>query len=249
MNRQAQAIGVSLLLHALLVWGAVALNQHGQSIRLPLVLDFSILASAKSAEAAQETSARSAEAAPETEPAPPPPVEKKVWPKPVVKRKSPPQQMAIRQSLPSAAEETPPVETIPVAAGTDASASQDNVPEASEALASAHGSGGGQARGNSGDGIFSIGQLDGPLTALSRTPPVYPPAAKRQNIEGWIKVKFVVDQHGQVEQISVLAAEPKGIFEQSVLRCISHWRFKPAMVNGMVVKVLVEQTVTFKLEG
>ena len=242
MNRQAQATCVSLLLHALFLWGAVILSQHDQSIRPPILLDFSILAS---------TSAGPAEAAPEAEPAPlpPPPVEKKVTPKPVVKRKSPPQQMVIRKSLPAAAEETPPVETVPVAADTDASASQDIAPEASEALASTHGTGGGQARGNSGDGIFSIGQLDGPLTALSRTPPVYPPAAKRQNIEGWIKVKFVVDQHGQVEQISVLAAEPKGIFEQSVLRCISHWRFKPAMVNGMVVKVLVEQTVTFKLEG
>lgn len=97
--------------------------------------------------------------------------------------------------------------------------------------------------------MYGVGQLDGPLTVLAKTPPAYPPAAKRQNIEGWIKVKFMVDEQGQVGHISVLAAEPQGVFEQSVLRSIRSWRFKPCTVKGMVVKALVEQTITFKLEG
>jgi len=96
--------------------------------------------------------------------------------------------------------------------------------------------------------LFTTGQLDGPLTALAQIPPIYPMVAKRRNIEGWVTVRFVVDEQGQVGRITVLAAEPEGIFEQSVLRCIAGWRFKPGTVGGTPVKSLVEQTITFKLE-
>lgn len=67
--------------------------------------------------------------------------------------------------------------------------------------------------------------------------------------QGWIKVKFLIDEHGKVGRIAVLNAEPRGVFEESVLRCISNWRFKPGTVNGVAVKAMVEQTITFKLEG
>jgi protein TonB len=96
--------------------------------------------------------------------------------------------------------------------------------------------------------LFSVGQLDGPLTTLVQIPPIYPHTAKRRNIEGWVKVKFVVDEQGTVGQVKVLAAEPEGVFEQSVLRCVAGWRFKPGTIGGVAVKALVEQTITFKLE-
>ena len=87
------------------------------------------------------------------------------------------------------------------------------------------------------------------FAAIAKAAPVYPPAAKRRNIEGWIKVKFLVDEQGQVDRVTVLDAEPEGIFDQAVLRCISSWRFKPGTKGGIAVKAMVEQTITFKLEG
>jgi protein TonB len=95
---------------------------------------------------------------------------------------------------------------------------------------------------------FSVGQLDGPLTTLVQMPPQYPSSARRRNIEGWVKVRFVVDENGIVGDVKVLAAKPTGVFEQSVLRCVSSWRFKPGTVGGVAVKAHVEQTITFKLE-
>nr|WP_321467244.1 energy transducer TonB [uncultured Desulfobulbus sp.] len=95
---------------------------------------------------------------------------------------------------------------------------------------------------------FSVSQLDGPLTTLVQMPPQYPSSARRRNIEGWVKVRFVVDENGTVGDVKVLAAKPSGVFEQSVLRCVSSWRFKPGTVGGVAVKAHVEQTITFKLE-
>lgn len=246
MNRQTKATYFSLLVHVLFLWGAFTLSQHAQVMRPPVVLDFSVLAPAGPAENSQQAmSPTSKHVQPSI-----PPVEKKIKPKPVVKKTPQPQTMPLKNPPP--AEKTPPVDAVPVAASTDASIAQDSasstetVPPSSP-ITQAPGSG--QTGGGGNGGLFRVGQLDGPLTVLAKTPPTYPPAAKRQNIEGWIKVKFVVDEHGQVGHISVLAAEPEGIFEQSVLRCVSNWRFKPSTVRGMVVKALVEQTITFKLEG
>jgi protein TonB len=97
-------------------------------------------------------------------------------------------------------------------------------------------------------GAFSVGQLDGPLTTLTRIPPVYPVQARRRGIEGWVKVAFIVDESGRVGEISILEAEPEGIFERSVERCVSGWRFKPGTVEGMPVKAQVETVIRFELE-
>lgn len=95
---------------------------------------------------------------------------------------------------------------------------------------------------------FSAAQLDNPLQVLVRIPPIYPMSAKRRGVEGWVKVRFVVDKEGKVKNIGVLAADPGGIFEQSVQRCVSGWKFSPGTVEGMPVETWVETVIRFKLE-
>jgi len=96
--------------------------------------------------------------------------------------------------------------------------------------------------------LFSVGNLDGPLIVLARVPPVYPFSAKRRGVEGWVKVRFVVNEQGSVEDVSIMEAKPPGVFDQNVIRCVLGWRFKPGTVGGVEVKTLVETTVRFKLE-
>jgi protein TonB len=96
--------------------------------------------------------------------------------------------------------------------------------------------------------VFTIGDLDGPLTPLGRIAPVYPIAAKRRGIQGWVKVKFVVNEQGAVERITIVDAKPPGVFDRSVRRCVSKWRFNPGTVEGLPVKAWVETTVRFELE-
>jgi len=138
------------------------------------------------------------------------------------------------------------------AAGANADADAQSDAEAGAHPGATTKSGQGQAaakpQGANGGSLFTAGQLDGPLTALTKTPPVYPRAAKQRNTEGWIKVKFVVNEQGHVDQVTILDAEPKDVFEQSVLRCLDQWRFKPGTVGGRAVKALVEQTISFKLQ-
>lgn len=97
-------------------------------------------------------------------------------------------------------------------------------------------------------GIFEVGELDADLIPLTQTPPVYPYRAKRLDIEGWVKVQFVVNEKGQPEEIRIIEAQPASMFEKNVIQCVSGWRFKPGTIAGVPVKTLVSTTVKFELE-
>ena len=97
------------------------------------------------------------------------------------------------------------------------------------------------------DGIFSIGDLDAPLTPLVRIPPIYPIQAKRRGIEGWVKVTFLVNQQGLVEKIKISNSHPTGVFDQSAIRSVSTWRFNPGTVEGVAVNTWATQLLKFEL--
>lgn len=90
--------------------------------------------------------------------------------------------------------------------------------------------------------------LDQPLTPVSRMAPVYPAGAKHRGIEGWVRVRFEVNAQGEVGRVTVVEAKPEGIFDDSVIRCVRQWRFKPGTVGGVPVGARAETTVRFELE-
>ncbi len=96
--------------------------------------------------------------------------------------------------------------------------------------------------------IFEATDLDRQLVVVSRMPPVYPLNARRGGIQGWVTVRFIVNEQGRVEQVTIREAEPPEVFDQSVMRCVGGWRFQPGTVDGRPVKVWAETTLHFELE-
>ncbi len=90
--------------------------------------------------------------------------------------------------------------------------------------------------------------LDKPITPVVRIPPVYPMRARRKGIEGWVRVGFEVAKDGSVRQLHILEANPLGIFEKSVLRCVGQWHFKAGIIEGVRVRTRMETTIRFKME-
>lgn len=97
------------------------------------------------------------------------------------------------------------------------------------------------------DTLFSPGDLDQPLTVLSRIPPIYPFKAKARGIQGWVDVEFIVTEQGRVDDIKILEAQPKKIFDRNVIQCLSAWRFKPGTISGESVKTRVRTRIRFEL--
>lgn len=78
--------------------------------------------------------------------------------------------------------------------------------------------------------------------------PMYPQKAMRSQAEGWVEVLIKVDINGRVSGVSVLGAEPRGMFEQPAKKAVFKWKFHPKKVNGEIVPYQVVQKIEFTLD-
>ncbi|MFC3120348.1 energy transducer TonB [Agaribacter flavus] len=95
------------------------------------------------------------------------------------------------------------------------------------------------------------GQIqDGDATPIFRQDPKYPPEAARDGKEGWVKLSFTINEIGGVEDVEVIDAQPKRIFDREAKRALRKWRYNPKIVDGKAVRQpgLTVQ-LDFTLEG
>lgn len=93
-------------------------------------------------------------------------------------------------------------------------------------------------------------QRDGEATPIVRIEPRYPIQAARDGKEGWVRLSFTINEVGGVEDVEVLEAEPKRIFDREAKRALRKWKYKPKIVEGKPVKQFnMKVQLDFKLEA
>lgn len=97
--------------------------------------------------------------------------------------------------------------------------------------------------------VFDGADLDTPPRALPRTAPPFPYRARQRNVSGSVTVKLKVLANGSVTDVQILDAEPKGYFEETVLKTVPTWRFEPGRIAGEPVASWVVTTIQFDLSG
>lgn len=95
-------------------------------------------------------------------------------------------------------------------------------------------------------GMEEVDQIPTPLTQIK---PVYPYRAKRMRLEGKVDVRFLVREDGSVSNIEILGSTPSGVFDDSVRKALSAWRFTPGKKSGASVRTWFATSIAFKLEG
>ena len=109
---------------------------------------------------------------------------------------------------------------------------------------------GGDAVGLAGPGS-GIGR-DGDATPIVRIEPKYPMQAQRNGTEGWVKLSFSINEVGGVEDIVVIEAKPKRVFDRAAKRALKRWKYKPKVVDGKAVKQVgqpVQLDFTMEADG
>jgi len=88
-----------------------------------------------------------------------------------------------------------------------------------------------------------------PARAVSRPPPRYPPAARRDGITGVVTIAIQVDGQGAILAVRVVDSDPAGVFDDAAIESVRSWRFAPATRDGVPVTTWVRQTIRFTLEA
>lgn len=78
-----------------------------------------------------------------------------------------------------------------------------------------------------GDGYGSGSGFKGrELVPLSTARPMMPEWACDQEIEGWVEVIFTVMPNGRVQDVRIIDAEPKGVYETAAIQSVSNWIYQ-----------------------
>ena len=243
------ARATALVLHAVLILLVVFLESLPaptiQDLSLVCTLDLTTLLPAVAAPGP----APAAAPAPAPQPAPQPKPAPK--PRPVVKATPKPAPVApaapVVETIPLSTKESgtaPAPEPTPASAPAEPAAPA--APAASTSGAAAPGRGKEAARIGRG---YELSQVDAAPRLTHRFSPEYPYSARSRNISGTVTVRFLVDEEGRVDELTVLSAEPAGVFERSVLKAVRRWRFTPGERAGKPVPTWVVLPVRFDLTG
>jgi len=94
------------------------------------------------------------------------------------------------------------------------------------------------------------GMRDGDAAPIVRIPPDYPPQAARDGKEGWVRLSFTINEVGGVEDVEVVDADPKRVFDRNAKRALRKWKYRPQIVDGIAQKQFgLEVQLDFKLGG
>lgn len=94
------------------------------------------------------------------------------------------------------------------------------------------------------------GLADGAAVPLVRVAPQYPTSAASRGTEGWVIIRFNVDEYGSVVEPEIIDAQPKGVFDRAAMKAIQKFKYKPKVVDGIARPFSgVQYRFTFELAG
>lgn len=78
--------------------------------------------------------------------------------------------------------------------------------------------------------------------------PDYPPALRREGLEGSCTVRVTIDESGRVIAVEMVRATNPVFFTETKTQALKAWRFRPATRDGVPVQSQEVMTVQFRLE-
>ena len=67
-------------------------------------------------------------------------------------------------------------------------------------------------------------------------------------VVGWVEVEYTVNERGATADVAVVAAEPRGVFDEAAVVAVAGWKYRPRVVNGRPVAQRTSVTLQFNVE-
>ena len=89
------------------------------------------------------------------------------------------------------------------------------------------------------------GNIRAPIKLHDLTP-VYPELARRARVQGMVIIRCVIDTDGRVAEAEILRSVP--LLDAAALEAVRQWSYRPTLLNGSPVAVVMTVTVQFTLQ-
>lgn len=73
----------------------------------------------------------------------------------------------------------------------------------------------------------------------------YPAAARAAGLSGKVELQLSIDASGQLVDIDVLRADPRGVFEAAALAAFRAVRYSPGLKDGRAVRSRIRTVAVF----
>jgi len=87
------------------------------------------------------------------------------------------------------------------------------------------------------------GKIEPPIK-MNDVKPVYPAIAKNAGVSGAVVIEATIGPDGKVIDAKVLRSIP--LLDQAALDAVRQWEYRPKIVNGVAVPVIMTVTINFK---
>ncbi len=81
-------------------------------------------------------------------------------------------------------------------------------------------------------------------TPIDLQPVLIPQQAYLARVRGTVRIRAFIDEHGLIESLDVIDANPPGVFEEAVIAALAETRFFPARRLGRAVASVKELNIT-----
>ncbi len=85
-----------------------------------------------------------------------------------------------------------------------------------------------------------------PPRLLAKVDPVYPEAAKKEGLEGFVSMAVRTDEKGNVKDVLVIRSSNE-IFNDAAVRAVMQWKYEPYIQDGNPMELVFSLTVRFTL--
>lgn len=94
---------------------------------------------------------------------------------------------------------------------------------------------------------YLASELERPPSPLQTVEPENP--VESGSREGIVVLRLLINERGSVDEVTVVRAEPSGVFEKSALAAFGGARFSPGMLSGAAVKSQLLVEVQYRLDA